>query len=421
MTRFSWLRHLMPPLISLGIGAGVLTAMVLTRPEPPGRSEDERIWRVATETVQPRSIAPTLTLYGQLESPRSSTLSAGVAADVIAVPAREGQTVAQGDRLIALDRADLEATVAQRRATVAEAEARIKEARINHEADEQALARQQTLVAIAERGLARTRRLAETEMASAEQVDAAQRTLEQARITLNREQREVANFEARLARLKADKQRAEAQLVQAQRDLDRTRISAPFDGRLTSVNVAPGDRVRPGDPLVRLYDTAALEVRATIPAPRMAAVRQALASDEPVTATVTVDDLTLPARLDRLAGSRPDSAAGVAGLFQIQTEAPPALALGQFAEVAVQLPARPGLVAVPPAALYEQDRVYVVRDERLRAVTVERAGEQAVPDGPDRLLLRADALRAGDEVVTTQLPNASQGLRVRLAREGDAP
>ncbi|MFB6260256.1 MAG: RND transporter, partial [Thiohalorhabdaceae bacterium] len=121
MTLPAWLRHLLPPLAILGIGAAILAAMVLTRPEPPARSEDERVWRVEARTVQPRPISPTLTLYGRLESPRASTLSAGVTADVEAVPAREGHSVAAGDELVALDRSDLAATVEQRRADLAEA------------------------------------------------------------------------------------------------------------------------------------------------------------------------------------------------------------------------------------------------------------------------------------------------------------
>ena len=421
MTLPAWLRHLLPPLAILGIGAAILAAMVLTRPEPPARSEDERVWRVEARTVQPRPISPTLTLYGRLESPRASTLSAGVTADVEAVPVREGRSVAAGDELVALDRSDLAATVEQRRADLAEAEAQLAEARVTHKANKRALTHQRELVGIAERGVERAERLADKDVASPEQVDSAQQALEQAQLALNRERREVESFNARIDRLKAQKKRARAQLEQAKRDLARTRITAPYAGRITGVEVAPGDRVRPGDPLVGMYDTSALEVRATIPGPRAAAVRRALASDEGVTAEVRVDGRTLAARLDRLGGRSPEGASGVEGLFRIQGEAPEGLALGRFAEVLAELPPRPGLVAVPPAALYEQDRIYVVRDGRLAALTVERVGQKAVAGGPGRLLLRAEGLRSGDRVVTTQLPNASEGLRVRVADEaGDA-
>ncbi len=417
MTLPAWLRHLLPPLAILGIGAALLAAMVLTRPEPPARTEEERVWRVQTRTVEARSIAPTLTLYGRLESPRASTLSAGVTADVEAVPAREGHAVAAGAALVALDRRDLAATVDQRGADLAEVEAQLEEARITHKANERALERQQGLVAIAERGVERARRLAERDVASPDEVDAARRALEQARLALNRERREVESFDARIDRLQAQRQRAQAQLEQARRDLGRTGISAPFAGRVTAVEVAPGDRVRAGDPLVSMYDTTALEVRAAIPGPRVAAVRRALARDDGITATVRVDGRVLSARLDRLGGRSAAGASGVEGLFRIRDAAPEGLPLGRFAQVIAELPPRSGVVALPPAALYEQDRIYVVRDGRLVALGVERAGQQAVPDGPNRLLLRVEALRSGDRVVTTQLPNASEGLRVRVADE----
>lgn len=391
--------------------------MVLTRPEPPARTEDERVWRVATQTVDPRSMSPTLTLYGRLESPRASTLSAAVTADVEEVPAREGRPVEAGDKLVALERSDMEALVQQREADLAEIRAQMDEARVEHEANQNALARQRALVDIAERGLERARRLADQDANSQEDLDAARRNLEQARLALTREQRAVNGFSARMARLQAQESRAQARLDQARRDLARTRITAPFDGRLTSVSVAPGERVRPGDPLVALYDTSQVEARATIPGPRVPAVRQALAADEPVTARVRVDGRTLPARLDRLGGRSPDGASGVAGLFRLTEDAPADLPLGRFSEVDVELPPRPNLVAVPPAAVYERDRVYVVREDRLQAITVERVGTRARPGKPDQLLIRSDALRAGDELVTTQFPNASDGLRVRVAEE----
>ncbi|MEF8792386.1 efflux RND transporter periplasmic adaptor subunit [Thiohalorhabdus sp.] len=421
MTFPPWLRHLLPPLAILGIGAALLAAMVLTSPEPPARSEDERVWRVEARTVEPRSISPTLTLYGRLESPRASTLSAGVTADVREVAAREGRSVAPGEELVALERSDLAAIVEERRADLVEAEAQVQEARVTHQANQRALEHQRELVELAKRGVERAERLAEQEVGAPEQVDAARQAVEQARLALNRERLEVETFDARIDRLEAQKQRARARLEQAKRNLARTRVTAPFAGRITGVEVAPGDRVRPGDPLVAMYDTSALEVRATIPGPRAEAVRHALAGDEGVTAEVRMDGRTLAAQLDRLGGRSPEGASGVEGLFRIQGEAPEGLALGRFAEVVAELPPRPGLVAVPPAALYEQDRIYVVRDGRLAALTVERAGQKAVADGPGRLLLRAEGLRSGDRVVTTQLPNASEGLRVRVADEaGDA-
>jgi RND family efflux transporter MFP subunit len=397
------LRTFLAPLLILAFGAAVFAALVTSRPEPPAQAGDERTWVVATTTVQPGPRAPTLTLYGELESPRDATLSAGVSADVEAVPAREGRSVARDAVLVRLDRRDLAATLAQRRAD-------LEEAKVAHRADQRSLARHKELVALAERGVERAEKLAGREVGSQAELDAARQALEQARLSLLQVEQRVESFPAR-------RQRLEARVAQAERDLARTRVSAPFAGRITAVEVAPGDRVRPGDPLVSLYDPAHLEVRATIPAPDVAAVRAALEAGNPPTAVVSVDGRRLQAELDRLGGRSPQGVGGVEGLFRITEEAPANLPLGRFAEVAAELPPQPGLVAVPFAALYGRDRIYVVRDGRMEAITVERVGQRAMPGEPNRALVRSAELRAGDEVVTTQLPRAMDGLKVRIRGE----
>ncbi|HKJ70333.1 MAG TPA: biotin/lipoyl-binding protein [Gammaproteobacteria bacterium] len=413
MSLLARIRPLLPPLAVLAVGAAVLAVLVMSRPEPPAGGESEKAWVVDTRRVQPRAIAPTLTLYGRLESPSATTLSAAVAAEVQAVAVREGQSVSRGRTLVALDPRDLAAARDQRQADLAEAGARIEEARVGYRGDRDTLQRRRALVELARRGVDRAERLADRDVGSRAQLDAARQALEQARLALAQARQRVAGFPARLERLKAQRRRARARLGQAERDLARTRVKAPFDGRVTTVEVAPGDRTRVGDPLVALYDPAALEVRATIPASRVAPVRAALEAERAVTAEVRVDGRAFRARLDRLGGRSAEGAAGVDGLFRVQGPAPADLPLNRFAELTVELPPQPGVVAVPFSALYGRDRLYLVRDGRLHGIAVVRVGQRAVPDGPDQLLVRSPAIGAGERVLTTQLPNAAQGLSVR--------
>lgn len=412
------LRPYLPPLLILLIGAGLFWVLVATRPEPPAKEEGEPAWVVDVRTVSPGPRAPTLSLYGRLESPRASTRTAAVEGDVEAVPAREGRVVAEEDLLVRLDSGDIEDDLAQRRADLAEIEATIDEARAQHRADRDSLEQQEALVELAGRAVDRAKQLAGRDMGSRAELDAAREARRQARLELIRQRLQVESFDARLEGLEAQRQRAAAQVAQAERDLERTRVEAPFRGRVTAVEVAPGDRVRPGDPLVGLYDSDALEVRATIPASQAEGVVRALEAERTVTAVVRVDGRELEAELDRLGGRSPENSGGVEALFRIRGEAPSDLALDRFAEVTVEMPERPGLVAVPYSALYDHDRLFVVREGRLVRLEVERAGQRAVADGPSLALVRSPDLRDGDRVVTTQLPRARDGLKVRVREDG---
>jgi HlyD family secretion protein len=69
---------------------------------------------------------------------------------------------------------------------------------------------------------------------------------------------------AAVAVAQADVTRARIAVQSAQRNLDESRLVAPFAGTLLEVRAGPGETVAAGAPLVVLADPAALEVRSTV-------------------------------------------------------------------------------------------------------------------------------------------------------------
>ncbi|MFP4244651.1 MAG: efflux RND transporter periplasmic adaptor subunit [Ectothiorhodospira sp.] len=402
------------PLILLGLGVLGFTLLVITRPEQPPRSVAERTWRVNAEEIQPRSLAPRLTLYGHVQSPRSAGLQAAVTADVVRVPAREGRIAATGEDLVVLDDRELQLIQTQRAAEVKDLEAQLRALEQAQDRDQAALARERTLLELAQRDLERARDLQGRDLGSRSAVDEAQRAVEQQALAVANRELTVNDFPARADQLRARLDRARALAEQARLDLERTRIQAPFRGRIASVAVAPGERVRTGDPLVTLYDLDALEVRAAIPANYLPRVRAALEAGEEPTATGHVDGQEFALFLEDLAGESPGGSSGVEGILRVQGPADD-LPLGRFITVELALPEQPDVVPLPFEALHGMDRVYRVEDGRMRGVNVQRVGEWIDPNGETRILVSGPGLEAGDRIVTTRLPNAMDGLRVHVA------
>lgn len=69
------------------------------------------------------------------------------------------------------------------------------------------------------------------------------------------------------------------------------------------------------------------------------------------------------------------------------------------------------LLALPVQSIYENDRIYEVRENR-RAIAIERVGEYQTESGEYRILVRSHELNAGQKIITTQLPKAISGLLV---------
>ena len=410
-------RWWLPPLILLLAGAAA-AALIASKPKPKPVTVAERAWLVAAETVAARRYRPGVTLYGRIESLWSSQLTAGVAADVREVAVVEGDRVAKGQVLVRLDDRDARLQLLQREAELRQAEARIAAEQLRHEANLETLPRERQLLALTRGEVARLQDLVTKKVGAQSQLDTARQAVEKQAIALSARQQAVDEHPSRLAEVEGVRARAAALRDQAILEVERCEVRAPFNGRIVEVMVSPGRRTRVGDPLVDLFDTDALVLRAQLPARHLPVVRAARAAGEPLIVHGEIDGVSISGELRSLAGEATSGTGGVDGLFTVTTGADE-VSQGRFVRLELALPETGGLIALPHEALYGTDRIYTIDEQsRMRPQRVERVGEWRDPDGDIRVLVRAVDLPDGARVVTTQLPAALDGLLVRVAGEG---
>ncbi len=397
----SWLWRLLA-LAVLAAGTGGFLWLRATRPQQPPAPLSERVWRVAAMPVRPARARPVVHLYGRVEAPRLFRAAAPAVGWVRRVAVREGDWVEAGRLLVALDPADFTLRVAEAEGAVAELEAQLETEAVRFRTDRAELEQERRLLALAREALQRASRLRGRKLASQSDLDEAQKAVDRQRLQVQAREEAVAGHPSRVAALEARLKAARARLGRARLDAARSRVEAPFAGRVAEVPVAAGARVAPGTLLVSLYAPKALEVRARLPAPLVPEVRAALAAGENLEAEAGA----LRLRLARLAGQ--GAAVGVDGLF-MPTAGAGALRPGEVFGLRLHRREHRAAVAVPAAALYADDKVYLLRDGRLHGLRVEVLGEA---ERPGRLLISAAGLAAGDVLVTTHLPNAVEGLRV---------
>ncbi len=73
------------------------------------------------------------------------------------------------------------------------------------------------------------------------------------------------DIEAQLGALRAELRSAQVRLQQAQRDISKTRITSPIDGRVDETQVSEGDYVKVGSPLMRIGNLHWLKARLPYP------------------------------------------------------------------------------------------------------------------------------------------------------------
>ncbi|HIG36091.1 MAG TPA: hypothetical protein EYQ12_00170 [Oceanospirillaceae bacterium] len=114
--------------------------------------------------------------------------------------------------------------------------------------------------------------------------------------------------------------------------------------------------------------------------------------------------------LDRLSAEASTSQGGIDAFFTLKQGQN--IEVGRNLQVQVELPMETNVAALPDLAIYGQNRVYRIVDQRLQAVSIDRVGAWTSPTGERLTLVRSAQLQSGDQVLSTQLPNAVSGLLV---------
>ncbi|MGH0029886.1 MAG: efflux RND transporter periplasmic adaptor subunit [Myxococcota bacterium] len=274
-------------------------------------------------------------------------------------------------------------------------------------------------------GLARTR----SELSRATKERERQRSLANQSIA---SQARIDDAENAYAVAQANFREAKARLDQAERDLERTEIKAPYDGRVREKRVDVGQFVNRGTSLGRVYAVDYAEVRLPVPDRELSYLDLALGfqngspdvEDGPpveLHADFAGRPHTWTGRIVRTEGEIDPRSRTVNVVARVEDpygrlrdEAVVPLSVGLFVEADILGREVGDAVVLPRVALQGDDRVLVIDgDNRLhfRQVDVLRVEREDVVIG--------GGLSAGERVCVSPLPGAVEGMTVRVA--GDPP
>mgnify|MGYP001825861173 FL=1 len=226
--------------------------------------------------------------------------------------------------------------------------------------------------------------------------------------------------EPQLKLAKANLESAKAALAQAELNLERCMITAPFDGRVLDSNVDVGQYIAPGAALGTLFATDVAEVTVSVPDGDLAWITVDYdAEDGGVPVDVSAEFAGAvhhwEGKAVRLGGAVDATSRLVNVVVEIpnpyeRTGSRPPLIEGMFVNVLFESNPPDGAVVIPRSALRPGDLVWVIDPDGnldIRTVEVARAGvDQAIIAG---------GLAAGERVTTSNLQYVTQGMPVRVA------
>lgn len=375
------------PVIILGALLSIAAVIKLNPPDSPQRQDaGGPQMAVETRTVLPVDYAIRLESYGTIQPRTRSMLVAQVSGQIVDTNpnVRDGGFFERGDVLVRIDPRDYaanvriaEATLADARQALAEAEARTQQAREDWE------------------------RLGNT----GEPPDLVLR---------------IPQLEAARARVLS----AESQLNKAQLDLERTEIRAPFAGRVLRKFVDLGQVVSQNTQLAEIYATDIVEIRLPLrnrDLPFIDLPETYRYSDETERAGGHVEirselagQGTWTAELVRTEGAIDETARQLHVIAQIDdpfaatSAGATPLKIGQYVTARLQGTTVPGALVIPNNTIYQGTYVYVVEDGILRRRDIDISWQN------DEEAIVAAGLEPGEELVLTPLGQVTSGIRVAI-------
>ena len=358
-------------LLLLALAAGTAGCGGTEAEAPSPATESQRSIPVRTATVQTRDLTETLSLTGTLDPRAQVTVVPEVTARILRVMRNEGDRVARGQTLAVLDDADF--------------------------------------------ALARDRAQANLDLAEANRAharaekDRADALLKTGGIT--DKDHLTADVAVRLA--DASYAQAQSELAITMRQLGRSRITAPINGRIAKRHADAGTIVNAGTPLYTIVDDSVFEFRSSVGSGDFGKVKVG----EPVNVTLNaLPGFVTEGEVNRISPQVDTRSRS----FEVIISVPgrPELVSGLFARAEVTVREVPDSLVVPPAALLRDGsdpskaQTYVVVNNKVQRREVTVGVE--VPDA----VQVTSGLKAGEVVVVDPPSALGPGTQVQVQREG---
>lgn len=391
-SRFGWKSTLL--ICVLIFGAAALLYWVIFSTEPKATREGatrESAMPVSTVEVVRQDWQAEIVVMGAVMPAQEIMLSPRVEGTILerSPEFSPGATVKEGDILLRVDPSDYENALKQRQSELLTAEASLEQ----------------------ERG----------------RQDAARKDFELLDRDLNASNRALVLREPQLKAAQAAVDSARAAVRQAELNLERTSITAPFDALVLERDVNVGSRVSPSTQLGRLVGTDVYWVEATVPLSQLEWIDVPGPARGETGAEVLIrsqtawpDGVVRTGTVYRLVGALDDRTRMARILVNVEdplglgATKKPQLIVGAYVEASIKTRPFPNVVRINRDYVHQNDTVWVNQEGKLDIRDVHvlyRDAEYAYVD---------EGLQDGDDVVTTRLATVKPGAALRLIREDES-
>jgi len=244
------------------IGVLIFVTMVKNKQEPNRPEAKERSRAVSAIMVEPQSVVPRVVGYGYVEPTDTWGAIPEVSGKVIEIhpELKRGAFFSKGDLLLRIDPVSYGLAETRGVASVMNVDAQLKELKQQEENTRRLIEIEKEALILTERELERKRKLTEKGYISQSDLDQEEKNLLNQQTTLKNLLNTLDLIPSQKKALLAQKNSDESSLSELQLDIERTVIRAPFDCRISEVNIELGEFAQVGSTIVKAINIAEVEI-----------------------------------------------------------------------------------------------------------------------------------------------------------------
>jgi len=402
----------------------IAVALVIMRPKAERQVPVQKGRLVEVFPAKAEDFQMVVEAFGTVAPRESLKLVAQVRGQVVDLDPdfKEGSFVKKGTRLIQIDPRTYSLEAKRRKVQITQTEAELKllqqqvvnlRSRVKIASSDAKLARNEYL---------RLKKLIERKVIAQSQLDKAEQAYLASRERLQALENQLALIGPQREQLIAARDMAEVMYQQADLDLERSGIAAPFDGWVLEKAVEVGQHVNVGQHLGSIYKVGKLDIEVSIPTKEFKWLPAGMGEDSSVAAEVIFRNTgeqkvwqghvaRVKARMDERTRTLPvvievDEAATAEnsdGGFRLRP--------GMFVTIKIKGKSVDHAYVLPRYVVYPGDVIYTLQDGKLKIkeVGILRTYKDSV--------IVNEGLSEGDRIISTPLSGAVDGMSVRLKEQ----
>jgi RND family efflux transporter MFP subunit len=407
--------------VVLFIALAIAVVLVIMRPRAERQVPVDKGLLVEVAPAKAEAIQMVIESFGTVEPRESLKLVAQVRGQIVEFdPAfKEGGFVHKKTRMIQIDPRTYSLEVERRKVQIKQAEAELKslEQQVVNLKARLKIARSD--VKLAKNEYLRLKKLIDRKVIAQSQLDKTEQAYLASQERLQALNNQLALVGPQKEQLIAARDMARVMYQEAQLDLERSSIVAPFDGWVLEKAVEVGQHVNIGQQLGKIYSSGQLDIEVRIPAKDLNWLPADLGQEMPILTDVVFknagDEHVWSGRVARIKAMMDQRTRTLPMVIEIdetpnseQSQNPLRLRPGMFVTVRIKGKKIPNVFVLPRHLVYPGDVVYTVKDDTLKSNKVK------VLRGYKDEVIIGEGLSEGDLIIKSPLSSPADGQMVRL-------